>query len=135
MPIQTDRDIKANKTDIFIKNKTTKECILIDIPSERNTSVKITENLSKYKDLDIEINRIWGMSTTAIPVIIGVLGLIKKGLEAYNDKISAHINIHEVQKIAFSEQCTYYGECCQSSRVESINYPLAAYDHSLNPAL
>ena len=102
MPIQTDRKITANRPDIIIKHKTKKECILIDmaIPSERNTSVKVTEKLSKYKDLEIEINRMWGTKTTTIPVVIGALGLVKKGLEKYTDKIPGKINIHEVQKIA-----------------------------------
>ena len=102
MPIQTDREIKANRPDIIVKKKTNKECILIDmaVPSDRNTSVKVTEKLSKYKDLEIEINRMWGTKTTTIPVVIGALGLVKKGLEKYTDKIPGNINIHEVQKIA-----------------------------------
>jgi hypothetical protein len=102
MPIQTDGEIKANKPDIVIRNKSTKECILIDmaIPSERNTSVKVTEKLSIYKDLEIEINRMWGTKTTTIPVVIGALGLVKKRIEKYTDKIPGNINIHEVQKIA-----------------------------------
>ncbi len=51
MHIQNDREIKANRPDIVIKNKTTKECILTDmvIPSERNTSVKVTENCRNTK--------------------------------------------------------------------------------------
>jgi hypothetical protein len=53
MSIQIDKQIKANKPDIVIRNKTAKECILIDmaIPSERNIFVKVTEKLSKYKYL------------------------------------------------------------------------------------
>ena len=70
------------------------------IPSEHNTSVKVTEKLSKYKDLEIEINRMWGTKTTTIPVVIGALGLVKKGLEKYTDNIPGNINIQEVQKIA-----------------------------------
>ena len=63
MPIQTDREIKANRPDIVIKDKQEKSCLLIDmsIPTEKNTSVKVTEKLSKYKDLEIEIERMWGM--------------------------------------------------------------------------
>ena len=33
----------------------------MSIPTEKNTSVKVTEKLSKYKDLEIEIERMWGM--------------------------------------------------------------------------
>ena len=49
MPLQTDREISANRPDIIIKHKTKKECILIDmaVPSERNTSVKVIEKLSR----------------------------------------------------------------------------------------
>ena len=49
MPIQTDREIKANRLDIVIKKKQEKSCVLIDmsIPTENNTSVKVTEKLSK----------------------------------------------------------------------------------------
>ena len=78
-PIQTDGEIKANRSDIVIKNKKEKNCLLIDmsIPTEKNTSVKVTERLSKYKDLEIEVQRMWGVKATTIPVVIGILGLIK----------------------------------------------------------
>ena len=38
-----------------------------------------------------------GMKTTTIPVVIGALGLIKKGLEKYIERIPG--NITELQKI------------------------------------
>ena len=84
MPIQTDREIKANRPDIVIKDQQEKSCLLIDmsIPTETNTSVKVTEKLSKYKDLEIEIER------------------IKKGLEKYTKQIPGNIKISELQKIA-----------------------------------
>ena len=102
MPIHTDREIKANKPDIIIKDRKERKCMLIDmaIPSERNTSVKVTEKLSKYKDLEIEISRMWNMKTEVIPVVIGALGLMKKGVEQYTNRIPGNINIYEVQKIA-----------------------------------
>ena len=46
----------------------------------------------------------WGMKATMIPVVIGALGLIKKGLEKYTKQIRGNIKISElhvhVQKIA-----------------------------------
>ena len=62
MPIHTDREISANRPDILIKNNRDKKCALIDvaIPSDKNTSKKISKKLSKYKDLEIEISREYG---------------------------------------------------------------------------
>ena len=59
MPIHTDREISANRPDIVIKNNRDKKCALIDvaIPSDKNTSKKISKKVSKYKDLEIEISR------------------------------------------------------------------------------
>ena len=82
LSIHTDREIRANRPDIVIKDKQEKSCLLIDmsIPTEKNISGKVTEKLSKYRDLEIENGRMWGMKATTIPVVIGALGLIKKGL-------------------------------------------------------
>ena len=60
--------------------------------------MKTAEKLSKYKDLEIEIEKTWGIKTTTVPVIIGVLGLVKKGMETYIDKIPGNIRIAELQK-------------------------------------
>ena len=75
-------EIKANRPDIILKNETEKRYLLIDmsIPTERNASAKVTgKPLWKYKDLQIEIERLWGMKAKTISVVIGGLGLIKKG--------------------------------------------------------
>ena len=76
--------------------------MLIDIavPSDRNTSVKVAEKLSKYKDMEIEITRMWGMKTQFVPVVIRALGVVKKGIEKEISNIPGKINITELQKIA-----------------------------------
>jgi len=101
MPVNTDREISANRPDIIIKNRQEKTCIMIDmaIPSERNVTIKEVEKLSKYKDLEIEISRMWGMKTTTVPVVIGALGLIKKGLDKRIQQIPGNPTIPELQKI------------------------------------
>ena len=70
------------------------------IPSDRNTSVKVAEKLSKYKDLEIEITKMWGLKTIIVPVVIRALGVVKEGFEKHIDKIPGKINIREFQKIA-----------------------------------
>ena len=55
MPIQSNKEIKANRPSMMVKDKKERTCLLIDmsIPTERNTSLKTMEKLTKYKDLGI----------------------------------------------------------------------------------
>ena len=75
------------------KNNRDKKCTLIDvaIPSEK---------LSKYKDLEKEITRMWQMKTEIIPVVVGALGMIKKGSQKLIKEISGKISPWEIQKTA-----------------------------------
>ena len=92
--MHTHREIKANRPDTVVKDNKEGRCMLsgIAVPSERNTSAKFTEKLSKYKDLEIEINRMWDMKTKAMPGVVGALALIKKGLEKVTSRIPGNIN-------------------------------------------
>jgi len=57
--VHRDREFKANRPDIIIKNKNEKTCTLIDvaIPADRNVVQKEAEKKLKYKRLCIEIQR------------------------------------------------------------------------------
>ena len=59
----------------------------MSVPSDNNVSAKEFEKLSKYKDLEIEISKMWNVKTNTIPVIIGALGIIKKGTQKHLEKI------------------------------------------------
>jgi hypothetical protein len=81
--IQTDREVLVNRPDIIIKNKKDKVCLLIDvaISSDRNVIQKESEKKLKYKNLSIQIQRMWNMKCFVIPVIIGTTGIVTKGLK------------------------------------------------------
>ena len=99
--IHTDRTIKANRPDIIIKDHKEKTCMLIDmsIPSDANISSKEFEKIAKYKDLQIEIQKMWHMRTETVPVIVGALGMIKKGTKKLINKIPGGPYPAEIQKI------------------------------------
>ena len=75
MQIHTDRELSANKPDIVIKDHANQCCKLTDVsvPSDRNTLMKVIEKFPKYKDLEIETKRMWGMRTDTVPLIVGTL--------------------------------------------------------------
>jgi len=78
--------------------------MLIDvaIPGDRNVIKKESEDILKYKDLVIEIQRMWNVKAKAIPVKIGVTGTILESLRQYPSNISENHEIKELHKTAIS---------------------------------
>ena len=95
-PVNTDRTITANRPDIVVKDSVNSTCKLIDmtVPSDRNIALKEID-----KDLELEIQRMWHMKTIVIPVVVGALGTVKKGMVENIKKVSERANVTEIQKI------------------------------------
>ena len=58
----------------------------------------------------------WGMKTKTIPVVVGALGLIKKGLQKHMEIFHGTININELQKITLLGTSQYQGRFCLKSK-------------------
>jgi hypothetical protein len=69
--------------------------MLIDvaISGDINVIKKEADKILKYKDLTIEIERMWNVQTKVIPVIIGATGTISKSFRNYVS------NIQEITKL------------------------------------
>ena len=65
----------------------------------------------KYKDLIIEIQRMWNVKAEVIPVITGATGTISKSLRHYLSNIPGKYKIKKLQKNSHIGHCTYYGKC------------------------
>jgi hypothetical protein len=76
--------------------------MLIDvaISGDRNAIKKEAENILKYKDLAIEILRMWNIKTRVIPVITGATGTISKSIGKYVSNIPGNREVRELQKTA-----------------------------------
>jgi hypothetical protein len=100
--VQTDRTISNNKPDIIIRDNGKRTCMLIDvaISGDRNVIKKEAEKTLKYKDLTIEIQRMWNVKTKIIPVIIGATKTISKALRKYVSNIPGNHEVKELQKTA-----------------------------------
>jgi hypothetical protein len=53
------------------------------LPSDRNVIQKESEKKLKYKNVSVEVQRMWNMKCFAIPVIIGATGIVTRGLKKY----------------------------------------------------
>jgi hypothetical protein len=53
------------------------------VPSDSNVIQKESEKKLKYKNLRIEIKRMWNMKCFVTPVISGATGIVTKGLKKY----------------------------------------------------
>jgi hypothetical protein len=75
----THREVMANRTDVIIKNRKEKTCILIDvaIQADRNVMQKETEN-KKIKTLSTETQRMWNTKCTIIPLATGATRIALK---------------------------------------------------------
>ena len=67
--------------------------------SDRNIALKEIEKKSKYKDLELEVQRMWHMKTVFIPVVVGALGTVKKKMVENIKKVSETATVTEIQKI------------------------------------
>jgi hypothetical protein len=100
--VHTDREVTANRTAIMIKNKKEKTCALIDlaIPANRNVVQKEAEKKLKYKSLSIEIQRMWNLKCTIVPVIIGATGIVTRNLRKNLETAPGNHSIDSLQKTA-----------------------------------
>jgi len=73
--------------------------MLIDdaIPGDRNAIKKKAEKILKYKDLIIEIQRMWNVKAKVIPVITWATGTISESLRQYLSNIPGKEKIKRLQ--------------------------------------
>jgi hypothetical protein len=73
--------------------------MLIDvaISGDRNVIKKEAEKILKYKEVTIEIQRMWNVKTRVIPVITGT---ISKSFRKYVSSIPGNHEVRELKKTA-----------------------------------
>ena len=70
------------------------------IPGDRNVIKREAVNISKCKDLIIEIQGMWNVKCKVIPVIIVATGTISKSLRKYLNNIPGKYDVQELNKAA-----------------------------------
>ena len=80
--IQTDHLIPARRPDLIIINKRKRICKIVDfaVPADHRINLKESEKKDKYLDLARELKKLCNMKVTIVPIVIGALGTVTKGL-------------------------------------------------------
>ena len=80
--IQTGHLIAAKRLDLLIINKKKRICKIVDIavPADHRINLKESEKKHKYVDLARVLKKLWNIKVTIVPIVIGALGTITKGL-------------------------------------------------------
>ena len=102
--IQCDNVIKAREPDLILVDKKDHKATIIDIavPVDVNVEEKEMEKVEKYQELKREIKRLWKLKKVeVVPVVIGALGCVTKGLEKWIEKLEISCNLGVLQKPAF----------------------------------
>ena len=80
--IQTGHLIPARRPDLIIINKRKRICKIIDfaVQADHRVNLKEGEKKDKYLDLARELKKLWNMKVTIVPIVIGALSTVTKGL-------------------------------------------------------
>ena len=62
------------------RKKETRKIVGFSVPADRRVKLKESEKKDKYVDLARELKKLCNMKVTIIPIVIGALGTVNKGL-------------------------------------------------------
>ena len=80
--IQMDHQISTWWPDLIEVNRKKRTSRIVDfaIPADCRVKLRERKKWDKYLDLSRELKTLWNMKVTVLPVVIGVLGTVIKGL-------------------------------------------------------
>jgi hypothetical protein len=70
----------------------------VTIPTDKNVVQKEAEKKLKYKSLCIEIQQMWNLKRTIIPVIIGANAIVMRSLRKHLEAVPGKYSIDSLQK-------------------------------------
>ena len=107
--IQTDRHLPHNRPHILYVSHQHNAAFLIDVavPGDSRLSQKINEKCEKYRDLKIEIQRMWNMRAVVVPPVIGSLESIPMCLAQHLQSLNIFYGtlISKLQKSVILGSC------------------------------
>ena len=85
----TDKQIENRRPDIISVKKETKQCLIIDVANlgDHNLEKKQFEKINNYREMQLEISRLWDKKAIVVPIITGALSSIPHNIRKYLDML------------------------------------------------
>ena len=90
------------RPDLIIINKKKRICKIVDftVPADHRINLKESEKKDKYLNVARELKKLWNMKVTIVPIVIGALGTITKGLFKGLEDLEVGGRVETIQTIA-----------------------------------
>ena len=100
--LQTDHYVECRRPDIVVVDRPGRKALVIDIaiPGDFRVEEKEVEKREKYVFLAQELQRIWNISVTVVPIVVGSLGVIPRDLEKWLKSLEIDVSVGLLQKVA-----------------------------------
>ncbi len=100
--IQTDKMVIANQPDTVVMDKQQKTAVVIDVAilSDSYIGKQEHEKIEKYQGLREELEEMWRVKSTVVPVVIRALGAVAPKLGEWLKQIPGTTSEISVQKSA-----------------------------------
>ena len=118
--IPTPSNIPNNRPDIIIYDRNERTCKIIDIsiPQDQNINVKTAEKITKYKNLETELQTCWNLKEiVTLPIIIGAFGTVTNSISTYIKKINDVIDFNILQKTTLIGTQQIIRSCITSTKI------------------
>ena len=103
--IQADHLIPARRPDLKIINKEERISKIVDfaVPADNRINLKECAKKDKYIDLAREVKKLWNMNVVIVPIMIGALGTITKGLLKGLEDLEVGARVETIQMTALQK--------------------------------
>ena len=100
--IQTGKEIEHRRPNIVVIDKKKRKSKIIDIavPGDQNIKMKELEKTTKYQHLRLQLQKLWNVKATVIPIVVGALGTVTEKFQNHLTTIGIPIVISCLQKAA-----------------------------------
>ena len=102
------KEIEHRRLDIVVTDKEKRECKIIDlaVPGDQNIKVKELEEITKYQELRLQVQKLEDVKATVIPIVVGALGTTSEkvgnhlktiviGSSEYSSNVFSSLEVYE----------------------------------------